>query len=135
VTRFSGINNWDVFKGQIEGLGSVRECLERIVRAAGDLREALLAGRLEDAPDLIDREWQARQRRAPGVTTPEIDRIVAAARAHGGAGKVCGAGGGGMVAVWCAPGRREETARATEGAGFARVPFRIAETGVAVSEV
>ncbi len=135
VTRFSGINNWDVFKGQIEDLGEVRECLGHIVEAACGLREALLAARYEDAPRLINQEWESRQRLAPGVTTPEIDRIVEAARAHGGGAKVCGAGGGGMVAVWCAPGRKEATGRAIEQAGFVQLPFGVALAGVAVSEL
>ena len=60
-------------------------------------------------------EWEARKRLAPGVTTPEIDRIVEAAASAGGAAKVCGAGGGGMVAVWARPGRRETAAAAHRG--------------------
>ena len=66
-------------------------------------------------------EWAARKRLAPGVTTPEIDRIVAMrAAARRGAAKVCGAGGGGMVAVWARPSaaRRRACERALRAAGF-----------------
>jgi galactokinase/mevalonate kinase-like predicted kinase len=45
-------------------------------------------------------EWDNRKRLAPGVTTPEIDTMMDAAReagAHG--GKVCGAGGGCLVCI------------------------------------
>ena len=133
ATRFSGINNWDVFKGQMDGDARVRESLAAIAAVAGRVREALLAGRFEEVADLIAEEWAARKRLAPGVTTPDIDRIAEAARSGGGAAKVCGAGGGGVVAVWAppgarAPGRREAVEKALKAAGFrvfaARVDLR-----------
>jgi D-glycero-alpha-D-manno-heptose-7-phosphate kinase len=74
----------------------------------------------------------ARTRLAPGVTTPEVDRIVEAAVSAGGAGKVCGAGGGGMVTVWAPPGRREAAAAAVTAAGFKLVPFRVDLRGLDV---
>jgi D-glycero-alpha-D-manno-heptose-7-phosphate kinase len=132
VTRFSGINNWDVFKGQIDGNEQVRDALARIDSAAGRLREALVAHRYDDVAALMDEEWQARKRLAPGVTTPEIDRIAEIAREAGGAAKVCGAGGGGMVAVWAVPGKREKAQAAISEAGFKIVPFRVDLRGLEV---
>jgi D-glycero-alpha-D-manno-heptose-7-phosphate kinase len=132
VTRFSGINNWDVFKGQIDGNQQVRESLAQIVSAASRLRAALVAHRYDDVAAVMDEEWQARKRLAPGVTTPEIDRIVDLARDAGGAAKVCGAGGGGMVAVWAVPGKREKAEAAIRAAGFKVVPFRIDLRGLEV---
>lgn len=132
ATRFSGINNWEVFKGQIEGDPRVRESLGRIVAAAARLRDALGAGRYGDVPPLMAEEWEARKTLAPGVTTPEIDRIVAIAREAGGAGKVCGAGGGGMVAVWAEPDRRPRIAASLKEAGFKAVAFRLDLRGLEV---
>jgi D-glycero-alpha-D-manno-heptose-7-phosphate kinase len=132
VTRFSGINNWDVFKGQIDGNEQVRGALARIVSAAGRLRDALVAHRYDDVAGLMDEEWQARKQLAPGVTTPEIDRIADLAREAGGAAKVCGAGGGGMVAVWAVPGKREKAQAAIRDAGFKIVPFRVDLRGLEV---
>jgi D-glycero-alpha-D-manno-heptose-7-phosphate kinase len=132
VTRFSGINNWDVFKGQIDGDAAVREALGAIVAAARRLKQAFAAGRYAEVPALLAAEWEARKRLAPGVTTPEVDRIVEAAASAGGAGKVCGAGGGGMVAVWAPPGRREAAAAAVTAAGFRPVPFRVDLRGLDV---
>jgi D-glycero-alpha-D-manno-heptose-7-phosphate kinase len=83
ATRFSGINNWEVFKGQIDGDVRVRESLSAIAVLAGQAREALLRSRFADVTGLIRQEWEARKRLAPGVTTPDIDRIV----------EVVGAGG------------------------------------------
>jgi len=132
ATRFSGINNWDVFKGQIDGDGTVREALASIVASARRLKQAFAAGRYDEVPALLAAEWEARKRLAPGVTTPEVDRIVEAAVSAGGAGKVCGAGGGGMVAVWAPPGRRQAATAAVMAAGFKPVPFRVDLRGLDV---
>ena len=54
-----------------------------------------------------------RKRLAPGVTTPQMDRLVEKALANGGeAAKVCGAGGGGCIAFLCAEGRKADVERA-----------------------
>ena len=132
VTRFSGINNWEVFKGQIDGDARVRGALSEIVAAARGLKDALVAHRYDAVAPLMAAEWEARKRLAPGVTSPEIDRIAAAAVSAGGAAKVCGAGGGGMVAVWAPPGRREAVEAAVKAAGFRAVPFRVDLRGLDV---
>jgi D-glycero-alpha-D-manno-heptose-7-phosphate kinase len=132
VTRFSGINNWEVFKGQIDGDDRVRSALSEIAVAARGVRDALSEGRYEALPGLINDEWQARKRLAPGVTTPEVDRIAEIALAGGGAAKVCGAGGGGMVMVWAVPGRREKIEAELRAAGFKSVAFRLDLRGLEV---
>ena len=132
VTRFSGINNWEVFKGQIDGDERVRRSLAEIAAAARALRDALVAHEYDAVTPLMAAEWEARKRLAPGVTSPEIDRIAAAAQASGGAAKVCGAGGGGMVAVWAPPGRRDGVEAAVRAAGFRPVAFRLDLRGLEI---
>jgi D-glycero-alpha-D-manno-heptose-7-phosphate kinase len=71
------------------------------------------------------------------VTTPDIDRIAEAALAGGGAAKVCGAGGGGVVAVWAppgarGPGRREAVEKSLQAAGFRVFPARVDLRGLEV---
>jgi D-glycero-alpha-D-manno-heptose-7-phosphate kinase len=102
------------------------------------VREALVEGRFEDIVDLFAAEWEARKLLAPGVTTPDIDRIADVARGAGGAAKVCGAGGGGVVAVWAppgerGPGRREAVEAALTGAGFRVFPARVDLRGLEVA--
>jgi D-glycero-alpha-D-manno-heptose-7-phosphate kinase len=137
--RFSGLNNWEVFKGQIDGDARVREALAAIAQAAASVAEALSQDRYEAVPEGIAQEWEARKRLAASVTTPEIDRIAEAARRAGGAAKVCGAGGGGVVAVWAAPGargpgERERVLEALKAAGVAPMPFRLDLRGLEVEE-
>lgn len=130
--RFSGINNWQVFKAQVDGDAGVREALAQIARVARRTREALLAGEPEAVAELLREEWETRKRLAPGVVTPETERVAQIALALGGAAKVCGAGGGGVVAVWDGCGQRERLRSELRGAGFALVPFRMDEAGLAV---
>jgi D-glycero-alpha-D-manno-heptose-7-phosphate kinase len=132
VSHFSGLNNWEVFKGQIDGQENVRKCLAEIVAAAKGAREALLAGRYEDVGRFMADEMQARVRLAPGVSSPEIDKIARAAASAGGAAKVCGAGGGGMVSVWAVPSKRPAVEAALSEAGFKPVPFRLDLRGLEI---
>ena len=140
ATRFSGINNWEVFKGQIDGDPRVRESFAAIAAVSARVRDALVSARYGEVADLLAEEWEARKRLAPGVTSPEIDRIVLGARAGGGAAKVCGAGGGGVVAVWAAPGergpgRREDVTKRLKDAGFRLFPARVDLRGLEVEEL
>jgi D-glycero-alpha-D-manno-heptose-7-phosphate kinase len=139
ASRSSGIDNWGVFKGQIDGDARVREALVVIASVARQVREALVAGRFEDLVGLMAEEWEARKRLAPGWTTPEIDHIAAVVRAAGGAAKVCGAGGGGVVAVWAPPGargqgRREAVVEAAKKAGLRLFPARVDLRGLDVED-
>jgi D-glycero-alpha-D-manno-heptose-7-phosphate kinase len=140
ATRFSGINNWDVFKGQIDGDGRVRESLSAIALLAGRARQALVESRFDDVTGIVREEWEARKRLAPGVTTPDIDRIAEVVSKSGGAAKVCGAGGGGVVAVWStpgvrAPGGREAVQQALKEAGYRTFPARVDLRGLEVEEI
>jgi galactokinase/mevalonate kinase-like predicted kinase len=101
----------DLVRAHVEENERVRAGVGAVAAAARSVREALVDGRFEDVTELLAEEWEARKRLAPDVTTPEIDRIVAAAREAGGAGKACGAGEGSVVAIWAPPGRRGPGAR------------------------
>jgi D-glycero-alpha-D-manno-heptose-7-phosphate kinase len=132
VSHFSGLNNWEMFKGQIERDPDVMANFAAIVAAARDMRDALVEGRYADVPAILTREMEARKRLAPGVSSPEIERIAEAAASEGGAAKVCGAGGGGMVSVWAVPGRKEKVAAAIRAAGFKIASFRLDLRGLEV---
>jgi D-glycero-alpha-D-manno-heptose-7-phosphate kinase len=128
---------WDILRGCVEGGERVREGLAAVAAAARGARQALVEGRFEDVAGLLDEEWEARKRLAPGVTSPEIDRAVEAAREAGGAAKPCGAGGGGVVAVWAppgarGPGRREAVEKSLADSGFRVFPARVDLRGLEV---
>ena len=131
--RQSGINNWEVFQAHINGDARVRRNLEHIAGVARAVRAALVRGQWEEVGRLVREEWEFRRRNLPTISTPTIDRIIAAARRVGAmAGKVCGAGGGGCVALVIEPEARARVEAAVKSAGGELLPIRIARQGVRV---
>ncbi len=132
--RQSGINNWEVFQAQINGDRRVDRNLEEISAIAQQVRVALLRSKWSEVGRLIRAEWTARRRNLPTISTPLIDRIIAAARKKGAlAGKVCGAGGGGCVTLLIEPDARARVEAAVATAGGRLLPFRIDRAGVRVN--
>ena len=131
--RQSGINNWEVFKAHIAGDRRVWRNLEQITRVAVAMRRALIARRWGEVGRLMREEWAFRRRNLPTISTPVIDRIISAARRNGAlAGKVCGAGGGGCVALVIEPDARARVEAAVAAAGGRLLPIRIDRRGVQV---
>jgi len=111
--RNSGINNWEIFKRHIDGDAELFEIFERIREAAKRMRAALLANDWNAVAETMREAYPNRKRLAPGITTPQMDRLVDKALANGAeAAKVCGAGGGGCIAFLCAETRKEDVERA-----------------------
>jgi D-glycero-alpha-D-manno-heptose-7-phosphate kinase len=82
---------------------------------------------------LLREEWSFRRRNIPTISTPVIDRIIAGAQRAGAlGGKVCGAGGGGCVALLIEPGARARVEAAVAAAGGQILPVRIDRHGVRV---
>lgn len=113
VPHHSGLVNWEVYRRRVDGDGAVAAGLEAIAAAARKCSAAILAADAGGVGRAIAADWQARRLLAPGVATPEVEKVLSAAAAAGAlAGKACGAGGGGSVLLWSLPERREEVAAA-----------------------
>jgi D-glycero-alpha-D-manno-heptose-7-phosphate kinase len=126
----SATNNWAITKAYLDGDRAVRKHMAAISSAARDLEAALDAGDLDAAATAIDAEWAARKRLAPGVTTPAIESIGREARKAGArAMKVCGAGGGGCMFLWCGEDARPAVAKAVVAAGGELLKFEPAPSG------
>jgi D-glycero-alpha-D-manno-heptose-7-phosphate kinase len=131
--RQSGINNWQVYQAHINGDRNVRRNLAEIAAIARAMRSALERNRWNEAGRLMREEWNFRRRNLPTISTPTIDRIIASARGNGAlAGKVCGAGGGGCVALLIEPDARPRVESAIEAAGGKVLPMKIDRHGVRV---
>jgi len=105
--RNSGINNWEVMKRHIDGDPAIYRAFEGIVAAANRALAALKGGNLDEIDEALAEEWANRRTLSGGITTPEIDEIVALAKSFGArSAKVCGAGGGGCVVLSVPDGRR-----------------------------
>ncbi len=134
VPRQSGINNWEVFQAHINGDARVHRNFEEIGRIARAMRQALVAAAWDEVGRLLHEEWRLRRTNAPGITTPLIEKLAAAAARNGArASKVCGAGGGGCVIFLVDPEARERVASVLERNGAQLLTFRVARRGLALS--
>ncbi|MGA2262379.1 MAG: GHMP kinase [Acidobacteriota bacterium] len=132
--RNSGINNWDVMKRHIDGDPIVYRAFEGIIAAANRTLDALRRGAFDEIDDALAEEWTNRRRLSAGITTPEIDEIVALATSFGArSAKVCGAGGGGCVVLSVPEGRRQEIQDKLRERRVQVIDYRIARQGVCLS--
>lgn len=134
--RLSGTNNWEIFKRHVDGDPELFELFDGIRDSAVHLREALLANDWGKVSKTMRAAYPNRKRLAPGVTTPQMERLVEKALANGAeAAKVCGAGGGGCIAFLCAEGRRADVERALNGEEGAEVlDWKFSREGLIISE-
>ena len=97
------------------------------------MRVALEAGDWDEVGRQIAQEWDNRKRLAPGVTTPEIDDLIARATAAGAtAAKVCGAGGGGCLFCYGPPTARRAIADALARGGARVLDYHIEVGGLQI---
>jgi D-glycero-alpha-D-manno-heptose-7-phosphate kinase len=129
--RQSGINNWEVFKQHINGDRHVVRNFAEISQIAQAMHAAVKQARWDDVERLLHQEWALRRTNAPGITTPLIDKLIAAARRQGArAAKVCGAGGGGCVIVLVEEGARDKVQEALRVNGGQPLDFQVARFGL-----
>ncbi|HYJ89097.1 MAG TPA: hypothetical protein VEW46_23725 [Pyrinomonadaceae bacterium] len=133
--RLSGTNNWEVYKRHIDGDPQLFTIFDGIRDTARAMRAALLAGDWNEVGKIMRDAYPNRKRLAPGITTPQMDKLVEKALANGAeAAKVCGAGGGGCIAFLCSEGRKQDVERALameQGAEI--IDWKFAEQGLTVS--
>jgi D-glycero-alpha-D-manno-heptose-7-phosphate kinase len=134
--RLSGTNNWEIFKRHIDGDPELFELFDGIRDSALRVRAALLADDWSEVRETMRAAYPNRKRLAPGVTTPQMERLVKIALANGGeAAKVCGAGGGGCIAFLCAEGRKAEVEAALNGEeGAEIINWKFSRQGLTVTE-
>jgi D-glycero-alpha-D-manno-heptose-7-phosphate kinase len=106
ASHSSGMNNWEIFRSRLEGDLGVAARLDDVRSAAVEMAEAADAEDFRAMGSALRREWEARRRLAPVVSSPAIEAAIAAALEAGAwGGKACGAGGGGCVVVLSSPAR------------------------------
>lgn len=134
--RLSGTNNWEIFKRHIDGDPELFELFGGIRDSAQRMRAALLADDWNEVRETMRAGYPNRKRLAPGVTTPQMERLVESALASGAeAAKVCGAGGGGCIAFLCAEGQKADVERALNAAEGAEVlDWKFSHEGLIVKE-
>lgn len=131
--RFSGGNNWELFKRHMDGERRTVEFFERLKENALFMKAALERESMSLTAEALDRDWATRRAMLPTMTTVEIDRLIEGTSRHGVlAARVCGAGGGGCVALLADPGKRETVTRLVREMGMAVIATKVSRTGIVV---
>jgi len=102
--------------------------LDGIKQLALELVPSLERGDFDVLGDLLHRNWELKRKLAAGISDGPIDEMYALARTHGAlGGKICGAGGGGFLLVYCPLERQERLEKGMRD--YRAMPFRLEPDG------
>lgn len=131
--RFSGANNWDLFKRHMDRDRRTLALFSALQENALAMRQAFLAQDLQDIARLLNRDWESRRQALPTMSNPAIDGLIRSLRRAGAIGaRVCGAGGGGCLALIIEPEARATLIALAEAAGVKSLPCVINTRGLTV---
>jgi D-glycero-alpha-D-manno-heptose-7-phosphate kinase len=109
------------------------DSLHRTKELGYRIRDALMAGDLDQFGLLLDEHWQNKKRRAGPITDARLDQWYDLAKAHGAlGGKIIGAGGGGFFMICCKPGCRNAVREALVNSGLSEMPYGFDHEGAKV---
>lgn len=99
-----------------------------MVELVYEMREALHAGDLDAFGALLHRNWLLKKTLSSRISSPEIDQAYQAALTAGAkGGKLCGAGGGGFLLLYCEESHQPALRQALSH--LHEMPFRFSHTG------
>jgi D-glycero-alpha-D-manno-heptose-7-phosphate kinase len=98
--HFSAFNNWMILEKALTGDTTLLKKMALIAELARETLEPICKGEWESLARIMNREWHIRRTLADGITTPVLNKLYDAAISAGSCGgKVCGAGGGGVLVM------------------------------------
>lgn len=131
--HFSGVNNWEIFKSHVNGSRRIYRLFEELRDNALAMTQALKSESLAAVARVLKRDWATRKKLAPTVSTPTIDRLLREGKTAGvTAARVCGAGGGGCVALLAEHGRTASLKAWLSRRRVPILPYRIDQKGLRV---
>ena len=117
-------------KNTSEGKNDAIEAMHQIKQSAVDMKLAILKGDVDGFADILRVGWENKKKMAAHITNPMIQEAMDAAMAAGAkAGKVSGAGGGGLIMFVVEPTRKKEVETALKQLGGFVMPFQFTEGG------
>jgi len=101
------------------GRSETLEGMRRLRELAYEMKEALLTGKFNRFGELLHGAYQNKKRMNPHIVEgTAADLLYDAARKYGAiGGKLCGAGGGGYLLLYCETGRQHEVRKQLEKLG------------------
>lgn len=117
-----------ILKEQKARTGDRSAELDHIKELALDLKPALEAGELDRLGEMLHVNWELKRQLATGISDGPLDDMYSRARTHGAlGGKICGAGGGGFLLVYCPLERVERLEKGMHE--YRSMPFRLEPDG------
>ncbi len=115
-----------------EGREDTIQGMKQLQTMAYDMRDAVESGDIDALGDMLHEAYESKKLMNPHIAEgTAIERLFEAARAAGATGgKICGAGGGGYLLLYCPPERRQAVRRGLEAMGGQFASFRFAPAGV-----
>jgi D-glycero-alpha-D-manno-heptose-7-phosphate kinase len=102
--------------------------LDALKQLALELEPALEANDFDRLGKVLHANWELKRKLASGISNAGIEEMYARSRASGAlGGKICGAGGGGFLLVYCAPDRQEGLAKGMRE--YRVLPFQLERDG------
>ncbi len=118
-SHHSGLNNFEVLKSAVGKNPQTLSALGSLKEVAMKITEACHKKAWDEIPSLFDLEIKFRLQLAPAFSSPEIEELHHLTLKSGASAvKICGAGGGGCVLVWCAPKFQNKVKEECEKRGF-----------------
>lgn len=115
----SGLNNWQILQSVVNGDKKVLSALREIQQISQNLYNLIKGNKWAQIKSPIDSEYRARIKLSEAILTPEIVTLREIALESGAqAVKICGAGGGGTVLIWCPPETRAKVKDRCQKEGF-----------------
>ncbi|MEY4631736.1 MAG: hypothetical protein RIQ81_1856 [Pseudomonadota bacterium] len=134
-SRRSAINNWEIFKRVFDGDKALLKRLSAIGHVAARCAAAARAGDYEEMIRCSTEEWGLRCELWPDIHTQETKQQADAAIAAGARlARVCGAGGGGVMAIVCRKDRQAAVRSALEASGGTILEAGVSHRGLVVQD-
>lgn len=118
----------DILTAQNDRVHENLDSLDRIKELAFEARDAVCADEFDRVGRILGENWELKKGLAGQITNSRIDEMHARAMEAGATGaKLCGAGGGGFLLVYCPPSAHQALLEAM--AAYRRMPFLIERDG------
>ncbi len=115
----SGLNNWSVIKNAVEKDLKTLKSLEKIREISSNMYSVCKKKDWHQLPALFTQDYIARTELSAGFSSPEIRALEKMVLAKGAeAIKICGAGGGGCVLVWCPAEKKKSISKVCTDSGY-----------------
>lgn len=118
----------DILRMQQKQTAAKREILTKMKYQAATIREMIAIRQFDRVGEILHEAWEFKKSLVDSISISEIDRMYEVARGAGAiGGKICGAGGGGFLMLYCPRERQNELRAAMKN--YREFPFFLEKSG------